>query len=303
MRSRTSGSNIMSFMDRDNEPLSEEQALQRHISIALDIPPPSGLELEITYQIIRRLFNPMTIGAENIPDTPCLFVGNHALFALDGWVMAPLILKEQGRFLRGLGDRFLFASRGLGDAVLKRGGVLGHPEVCSALMRNGHDLVVFPGGAHEAVKPARDIYELQWKERYGFVRLAAKHGYTIMPFGMVGPDEFYGHLMEGEDLPDSALGQVLKRLGLITEDTRPDMLPPIPVGALGTLVPKPQRCYIGFGEPIDLSAEKGKRLGKKRLHALRSQVAEQIETQLAELLFTREQTKGKDGLLRRLLTI
>lgn len=293
----------MSILDKNNEPLSDEEALQRHISIALDVPEPSGLELEIPYQMIKRLFNPVTIGAENIPDKPCLFVGNHALFALDGWVMAPVIMKEQGRFLRGLGDKFLFASEGLGDAVLKRGGVLGHPDVCSALMQDGRDLVVFPGGAHEAVKPARDIYELQWKERYGFVRLAAKHGYTIMPFGMIGPDEFYGHLMEGEDLPDSALGQILKRFGVINEDTRPDMLPPIPVGALGTLIPKPQRCYIGFGDPIDLSAEKGKRLGKKRLHELRSQVAEQIETQLAELLFTREQNKGKDSLLRRLLTI
>jgi hypothetical protein len=32
-------------------------------------------------------------------------------------------------------------------------------------------------------------------------------------------------------------------------------------------------------------------------------VAEQIETQLAQLLFTREQHKNKDGLLRRLLTL
>jgi 1-acyl-sn-glycerol-3-phosphate acyltransferase len=163
--------------------------------------------------------------------------------------------------------------------------------------------MVFPGGAHEAVKPASEIYELQWKERYGFVKLAAKHGYTIMPFGMVGPDEFYGHLLEGQDLPDSRLGQLLQRLGLLTEDTRADVLPPIPVGALGTLIPKPQRCYIGFGDPIDLSAEKGKRLGKQRLRAIRSEVAEQIEIQLAELLFAREQHKGKDSLLRRILTL
>ena len=89
-------------------------------------------------------------------------------------------------------------------------------------------------------------------------------------------------------------------MGLLTEETRADVLPPIPVGALGSLIPKPQRCYIGFGDPIDLSAEKGKRLGKQRLRAIRSQVAEQIEIQLAELLFAREQHKGKDSLLRRI---
>jgi hypothetical protein len=124
-----------------------------------------------------------------------------------------------------------------------------------------------------------------------------------MPFGMVGPDEFYGHLMEGEDLPDSALGQLLQRFGLLTEETRSDMLPPIPVGALGTLFPKPQRCYIGFGDPIDLSHYAGRTPSKKQQREIRDQVAEQIEMQLADLLFQRAQNRGKDSLLRRLLTI
>lgn len=293
----------MSMFDKDNQPLSDKEALERHIEMALAVEAPGGMELELTYRVIKRLFNPVVLGADNIPDRPCLFVGNHSLFALDGWVLAPVMLKELDRFPRGLGDRFLFANKSVGDVVLKSGGVMGHPEVCSALMRDRQDIMVFPGGAHEAVKAARDMYELQWKERYGFVKLAARHGYTIMPFGMVGPDEFYGHLVEGEDLPDTAVGQLLKRFGVLNEDTRPDMLPPIPIGALGTLLPKPQRCYIGFGEPIDLAKYSGKTPTKKQQQTIRSEVAEQIETQLAELLFTRTQRRGQDGLLRRLLTI
>ncbi len=293
----------MSIFDKDSNPLADEEALQRHIRAALEVARPGGIEQELTYRVIKRLFNPLVLGADNIPDRPCLFVGNHSLFALDGWVLGPVMAKELGRFVRGLGDKFLFASERVGDFVLKYGTVLGHPEVCSALMQAGHDLVVFPGGAYEAVKPSSERYELQWKERYGFVRLAARHGYTIVPFGMVGPDEFYGHLLEGQDLPDSPLGPLLRRFGLLTEQTRSDILPPVPVGALGTLLPKPQRCYIGFGEPVDLAAEKGKRLGKRRLQAIRAEVAEQIETQLAELLFTREQHKSEDSLLRRILTL
>jgi len=146
-------------------------------------------------------------------------------------------------------------------------------------------------------------YELQWKERYGFVKLAAKHGYTIMPFGLVGPDEFYGHLVEGADIPDSALGSLLKRLGLLTEDTRSDMLPPIPVGALGSFLPKPQRCYLGFGQPINLARYKGRTPTRKEQQSIRAAVARQIETQLAALLVAREQRKGEDGLLRRLLSL
>ncbi|MDH4040477.1 MAG: acyltransferase family protein [Gammaproteobacteria bacterium] len=293
----------MSMFSKDNNPLGDREALARHIHLALAVERPAGMELELGYRLIKRLFNPMILGAENIPDRPCLFVGNHSLFALDGWVLGPLMLKELNRFPRGLGDKFLFANAGVGDFILKRGTVMGHPEVCSALMQAGEDLIVFPGGAHEAVKPASMKYELQWKERYGFVKLAAKHGYTIMPFGLVGPDEFYGHLMEGRDIPDSALGTVLKRLGLLSEETRSDVLPPVPMGALGTFLPKPQRCYLGFGEPINLARYEGRTPTRKEQQAIRAAVAEQIETQLAELLFAREQHKGEDSLLRRLLSI
>ena len=293
----------MSLFDKNNQPLDDDEALARHIEKALSVEIPEGLDLEINYRLIKRLFRPLILGADNIPNRPCLFVGNHSLFALDGMVLAPLFIKELGRFPRGMGDKFLFTNKRVANFVLKSGSVMGHPEVCSALMKDRQDLLVFPGGAHEAVKPASSVYELQWKERYGFVRLAAKHGYTIMPFGLVGPDEFYGHYMEGQDLPDSRLGQLLKRMGLLDDDIRSDILPPIPVGALGTPLPKPQRCYLGFGDPISLSQYKGKNLTSKRLKIIRAEVAEQIETQLAELLFAREQHKGKDSLLRRILTL
>ena len=269
----------MSAFDKDNDPLGDKEALARHIDIALAVKPPSGVELEVSYQIIKRLFKPMILGADNIPDRPCLFVGNHSLFALDGWVIGPLMTKELNRFPRGLGDKFLFANPRVADFVLKRGAVMGHPEVCSALMKAGEDLIVFPGGAHEAVKPASMKYELQWKERYGFVKLAARHGYTIVPFGLVGPDEFYGHLMEGQDIPGSALGTVLRRLGLLNDDVRADVLPPIPIGALGSFLPKPQRCYLGFGEPIDLARYEGRTPTKKEQKSIRAEVAEQIEKQ------------------------
>jgi 1-acyl-sn-glycerol-3-phosphate acyltransferase len=293
----------MSVFDKDNQPLSDKEALSRHIERALSVEMPRGPDLQIIYRIVKALFNPVIVGEERIPDRPCLFVGNHSLFALDGWVIGPIFIKELARFPRGLGDKFLFTIDRVADQIVKMGGVMGHPEVCSAMMEAGKDLMVFPGGAHEAVKPARDMYELMWKERYGFVKLAAKHGYTIMPFGIVGPDEFYGHLMEGEDIPDSPVGRLLTRFGLLNENTRSDILPPIPIGALGTLFPKPQRIYLGFGEPIDLSAYEGRTPTRKQQREIRQEVADQIEEQLAEMLFLRTQQRGEEGLLRRLLTI
>lgn len=293
----------MPIFDKDNQPLDDEGALQRHIEIALGVQQPTGLAFRLWYQAVKRVFDPVIIGADTIPDQPCLFVGNHSLFALDGWVIGPVMQEELGRFVRALGDKFLFTVPSVGDRLLQMGAVMGHPDVCAALMRDGQDLIVFPGGAHEAVKPRRDIYELQWKERYGFVRLAARHGYTIVPFGIVGPDEFYDHLVEGEDLPDTPVGQLLRRFGLLDENTRSDMLPPIPVGALGTLLPKPKRCYLGFGEALDLARFKGRTPTRKQQQQLRDEVATQIEAQLSRLLLLRAQQGDSDGLLRRLLSL
>lgn len=293
----------MSLLDKDNEPLADRAELHRHIEQALAVQAPSGLEVDISYQLVKRLFKPMIIGAKNIPRQPCLFVGNHSLFALDAAVITPLLLKELHRFTRSMGDKFLFSNRRIADFLVSKGLVMGHPDVCAALMQAKQDLLVFPGGAYESVKPVSKFYDLQWKERYGFVKMAALYGYTIMPFGLVGPDEFYGHLIEGQELPDSPLGRLLTRMGVLHEGIRFDILPPVPVGTLGTLFPKPQRCYLGFGNPINLSRYKGKTLSKKTLRTVRAQVAEQIEEQLAELLAMREQQKGSDSLLRRLLTL
>ena len=293
----------MSVFNKDNQPLADELALQQHIDRALAVKAPSTLEIEIAYRAVKGLFNPMVLGMENIPDRPCLFVGNHSLFALDGVVIMPVLLKKLRRFPRSMGDKFLFSNQLSADILIRNGAVMGHPQVCSALMNDGQDLLVFPGGAHESVKPASELYELQWKERYGFVKLAASHGYPIMPFGLVGPDDFYGHIMEGQELPHSAVGRLATRLGLLDENFRSDILPPVPIGSLGTPFPKPQRCYLGFGQPIKLDRYKGQTLSKKSLKTIRAKVAQQIETQLTELLLTREQHKGSDSLLRRLLTL
>ncbi|MFV8817450.1 lysophospholipid acyltransferase family protein [Haliea sp. E17] len=283
--------------------IHHDEFLQTHIEEILQVSKPEGLHIDLFCKAVKKVFDPHIVGAEKIPDGPCMFVANHSLFALDGYILGPLMYRELNRFARPMLDRFLLEIPHLGDAFVGFGSALGHPEVCSALMREGHDILLFPGGAHEAVKPASALYQLQWRERYGFVRLAAQHGYTIMPFGIVGPDEMYGHLIEGEDLPGSPLGLLLKRLGILSENTRADLLPPIPVGALGTLLPKPHRCYIGFGNPVDLSHHGGRKPTQRTQEKIRAEVAAEIEEVLADLLVTRARNRSKEGLLRRVLTI
>jgi 1-acyl-sn-glycerol-3-phosphate acyltransferase len=289
----------MGIFDQDNQPY-EGDALVRHIERVLAVNRPTGPFFYLAYPLIRRLWKPQLIDVANIPDGPCLFVGNHSLFATDGAILLPVIYHEQGRFLRPLADKALW-NPVTEDFLLSQGAGVGHPDVCSALMEAEQDILVFPGGAFEATKTQDQRYQLQWKDRYGFIRLAAKHGYTIMPWAHVGPDEFYEHLVEGRDLPDTWLGQLLRRAGLLTDSTRTDLLPPLPLGALGTPIPKLRQCFIQFGEPISLARYKGKRVQKKTLMTLRDQVAKQIEDLLPGLFALRDEARNDQGWLRRLL--
>jgi hypothetical protein len=170
-------------------------------------------------------------------------------------------------------------------------------------MEAGEDLLVFPGGSHESLKPASQKYTLQWRERYGFVRMAAQHGYNITPFGQVGPDDFYDHLIESDDFLDSILGKLLKKAGVITDAWREDLLPVIPRGMLSTLLPKPQPCYLAFGEPIEVPDYSAKKtVPKKVLNSVRQETSDSIHELLRDMLLLRAQETENHGIIRRFLT-
>jgi hypothetical protein len=113
------------------------------------------------------------------------------------------------------------------------GGVSGQAQIVERLMARGKDLLLYPGGAYESIKPPEARYQLQWKTRYGFVRLAAAAGYTIVPVASVGPDEYYDHAISSEALLHSPLVKYLMKLGVVPADLRADLVPPIPDGSMG----------------------------------------------------------------------
>ena len=249
---------------------------------------------------IQRYFSPTVVGLENIPDEPTLFIGNHAMFGLDGMILMPTVYHETGRFVRALADNAWFQT-GTGEKMAASGMVLGHPEVCSALMEAGHDLLVFPGGAAEANKTAEEKYSLVWRERYGFVRMAAQHGYNITPFGMVGPDDWWDHAIEGRDLLNSRPVKLLQKLGVIGE-IREDLMPPLPRGLFNTLIPKPERCFLAFGEPIEVPDCRGKKVPMAVQKSVREQTAGSVEELVGDMLKMRARNKHKESAVRRLLT-
>lgn len=84
-----------------------------------------------------------------------------------------------------------------------------------------------------------------WKNRLGFARLAIQHGYPIVPFASVGAEHGIDIVLDNES-PLLAPVQFLAEKLLGTKDG-----PALVRGVGLTPVPRPERQYYWFGEPID----------------------------------------------------
>ena len=121
-----------------------------------------------------------------------LFVVNHNLCALDTLAFIANIYDKTGQYPRGLADKLFFMFPLVGLYMWLLGIVPANPENAEKLMELGHPILVYPGGRNETMRATQEPnYKLQWKQRSGFARVAAKKGYTIVPVGMVGIEEMY----------------------------------------------------------------------------------------------------------------
>lgn len=271
------------FLQQSDHPFSAAQ-IEAWAAESTDFEVPRA-EFERLHRVIRWYFPTTLVGLDNIPSGPTLFVGNHSLYGIDAVILVTEMLHGTGRFLRVTADKFFFQV-GAGDFLRKRGVVLANPRICSALMEAGADVVVYPGGAYESTKPESQKYALRWRERYGFVRMAALHGYSITPFAMVGPDDCFRHLIEGRALLETPPFRFLSRLGL-THDLRRDILPPLPAGVYGTLLPKPQPAFAAFGQPLAVPRCDDGEVPAAVLRKTRRDTAQSIDQLLRDMLSLR----------------
>ena len=263
---------------------------------------PTAPQVAAAAGLARAWFKPRFVGLENLPDEPALFIGNHAFMAIDAALFHLYLYYDHGRYVKGLGDKSLFANPYYAAVAHAMGGVSGQATIVERLMARGDDLLLYPGGAYESVKPPEARYQLQWKQRYGFVRLAASAGYTVVPVASVGPDEYYDHAISSESLASSPLARWLIKAGVLPADLRADLVPPIPTGLLGGPLPKPKSTYFAIGKPINLSEYKGIELSTRKLSALRKKFASAVQSEISQLLLLREQERHQDSWLRRVLS-
>lgn len=254
---------------------------------------------------LRTYFSPRFYGLEKLdPNKPVLMVGNHTIF---GVIDVPLLLaqiyRERGIRVRTLADHQHYDIPIWRDMVERSGGVEGTRENCSKLMELGEHIMVFPGGAREVSKRKGEQYQLTWKRRIGFCKMAIQHGYNIVPFASVGPDDMYDIVVDAEDVIHSPVGKLLKKAGLLEKKgllRGGDIIMPLTRGIGFTALPRPERFYFSIGDEIDVSRFQGKDNDEESLFDLRDEVAFAIQNLIGEMLTVRENDIDK-GIVRRVL--
>ncbi|WP_111858608.1 lysophospholipid acyltransferase family protein [Acinetobacter sp. CFCC 10889] len=141
----------------------------------------------------RYYFRPTFLGTENLdPQKPAMYVGNHTIYGvLDSPILIDYLFNEHKIAVVSLADHIHFHLPIWKEVVKRVGGVDGIQEYAKEAMRQGYSILVFPGGGREVIKRKGEAYQLIWKQRFGFLKLAQEFGYDIAPFVALGGDEVF----------------------------------------------------------------------------------------------------------------
>ena len=242
---------------------------------------------------LRRVIQPKVYGVEHLPTDGSLLVGNHTIYGLlDVPFMMAEIWKHRRLAVRGLGEHAHYAVPIWRELLTMGGMVRGTREHVRALMRERQTILVFPGGAREVNKRRDQQYQLLWRERIGFARLAIEHGYPIVPFAAVGAAE----------MPDVIVDQntpIYGQFARVYEKLMGFPTPPIVRGVGATAIPRPERLYFWFGEPINTRRFGSSFEDTSAARALRDEVKRAILVGIQFLRDERDQDPNR-ALLTRL---
>ena len=194
---------------------------------------------------LREWLQPTIEGIENIPsEEGALLVTNHGHFGIDLPVLLTLILEGTGRGVRSLSDRIVFATRFVRDLAHMMGAVEGEPTAAVRLLQDDQLVLVYPGGAKEALGDPKDAYRLQWESSHGFIRTALRAQKPIIPIAGLGNEELYVQVVSQERVRQSGVGRFISKV------LGDKYVTPIYMG-LG-LLPFPAELHYIVGEPIRL---------------------------------------------------
>ncbi|KAL6970678.1 mRNA-binding ribosome synthesis protein [Sarracenia purpurea var. burkii] len=252
-------------------------------------------------------------GLAGVPNEgPVILVGYHMLL---GFELAPLVeefLKEKNVLVRGIAHPELFKlsaeSSYVESAFLDLLKIFGATPATAGnlfkLLSTKSHILLYPGGAREALHRKGETYKLFWPDQPEFVRMAARFGATIVPFGTVGEDDIAELILDYNDLMRIPVvndylrkrneGLVRLRTEIDGELANQDLYLP------GLLPKIPGRFYYLFGKPIQTKGRESILKDRENAKELYLQVKSEVERNIAYLIRKREEDPYR-GIIERIL--
>jgi 1-acyl-sn-glycerol-3-phosphate acyltransferase len=160
-------------------------------------------------------------GMERVPPGPALIVLNHesgiTFVELFGWGARWYRDRPDEPPLAGLGHDAMFAIPGLGNFLVRAGGVRASHANADAVFARGRKIVVAPGGNLEAFRSWRERGRVKLGGHDGFARLALRHRVPVVPMVFNGGHEGFVVLDDG--------AAVVRRMGTLARRLRVDTWP------------------------------------------------------------------------------
>lgn len=235
-------------------------------------------------------------GLAGVPsEGPVLLVGYHMLMGLEIGSFLEGFLREKKILVRGVAHPQLFSRKfenlsseiSYYDLVKVFGGLPVSASNFFKLFKQKSHVLLFPGGAREALHRKGEAYKLFWPEQPEFVRMAARFGATIVPFGVVGEDDVLELVLDYDDMMNiPILNDYIKESNRETKNVRADMRGEVANQDLflpGVLPKVPGRFYYLFGKPIETKGREALLKDRNNANDLYLQIKSEVEQSIAYL--------------------
>ncbi|KAI3464043.1 hypothetical protein Pfo_020706 [Paulownia fortunei] len=289
-----------------------------------DFLPPSPSEFTMMYEPLRWMdvaFNSVMFstmdngkvvrGLAGIPsEGPVLLVGNHMMLGMDLASIVSRLWIDRNIMVRGMAHPLFFErlkngklpDLSLYDVVRVLGGVPVSATNLYRLLSLKSHVLLYPGGVREAFHRKGEEYKLIWPVEPEFVRMAARFGAKIIPFGCVGEDDVLQLLLDCDDqmkipplkaLIEELTGEAV-RLRSDAEGEIGKQLLYYPV-----CLPKlPGRFYYLFGKPISTEGREDILRNKDKAREMYLEIQTEIQKSIAYLKEKREKDPYRNLLAR-----
>lgn len=202
-----------------------------------------SLVADLSWKAAERLMRALAdyhryevFGFDHIPKTgPALIAFHHSLATYDSFLLGVPIWDRLDREFRGLADRLIFATPGLGRFFHEVGFVEGTRDATIAMLKQGELIGLAPGGMRESLRPSREKYTFDWSGRTGFVNVAMRAGVPIVLGACPASDDCY------DVLANPVTPWLYEKFKI-----------PVPLarGRFFTALPKPVKLWHLLSEPI-----------------------------------------------------